>query len=190
LNQQLRPAVVHPRIQELIDHIASYRRDVYAAVASVPEELRERRPAPGRWSVAEVLEHLSLIERRVAALLTAKVTAARASNVGADEDTSSVVASFANIERVTDRTNKIISPEPVRPTGTLDAHAAARALAESRALMLTALQNADGVALDGLVHTHAVLGPLNMYHWIVALGLHDARHAAQIREAGEILARR
>jgi hypothetical protein len=180
---------VHPRIQELIDHIARYRRDVYAAVASVPEELRERRPAPGRWSVAEVLEHLSLIERRVAALLTAKVTAARASNVGADEDTSSVVASFLNIERVTDRTNKIISPEPVRPTGTLDAHAAAHALAESRALMLTALQNADGVALEGLVQAHPVLGPLNMYHWIVALGLHDARHAAQIREAGEMLAR-
>lgn len=180
---------MHPRIQELVDYIAAYRRDVYAAVAAIPEELRERRPAPGHWSVAEVLEHLSLIEGRLAALLTAHVTAARVKNVGPDEETSSVVASFLNIERVTDRKNKIVSPEPVRPTGTLDAKASARALAESRAVMLTALQNADGVALGGLVHTHQVLGPLNMYHWVVALGLHDARHAAQIREVGESLSR-
>ncbi len=181
---------MHPRIQELIDHIASHRRDVYAAVATVPEQLRDQRPAPGRWSVAEVLEHLSLVERRVATLLSAQVTAARAKNVGPDVETSSVVSSFSNIERVTDRTNKIVSPEPVRPTGTLDAQASAHALAESRAAMLAALQNADGVALSEIVQAHAVLGPLNMYHWIVALGLHDARHAAQIREAGEILARR
>ena len=179
---------MHPRIQELVDHISSHRRDVYAAVASVPERLRERRPAPGHWSVAEVLEHLSLIERRTAALLTAQVTAARSKNVGPDEETSSVVASFLHIERAIDRRNKFISPEGVRPTGTLDASASAHALAESRAVMLSALQNADGVALSGLVHTHPVLGPLNMYHWAVTLGLHDARHAAQIREVGESLA--
>lgn len=180
---------MHPRIQELVDLIATHRRDVYAAVAEVPEQLRERQPAPGHWSVAEVLEHLSRIEGRVAALLTAKVAAARAEGIGPDPDTGSVVASFLNIERVTDRKNKIISPEAARPTGTLDAQASARALAESRAVMLTALQSADGVALGGLVQSHPVLGPLNMYHWVVALGLHDARHAAQIREIGETLTR-
>lgn len=180
---------MQPRIQELIDHISAHRRDVYAAVAAVPEQLRERHPAPGRWSVAEVLEHLSLIERRVAALLTAQVVAARAKNIRSETETSSVVASFQNIERVTDRRNKIISPEVVRPSGTLDARASAQALAESRALMMTALQNADGVALGDLEATHPVLGALDMYHWIVALGLHDARHAAQIRETGESLSR-
>jgi hypothetical protein len=180
---------MHERIQELVDHIAAHRREVYAAVAKVPAALRERRPASDHWSVAEVLEHLSLIEHRVAALVSAHVTAARAKGVGPDAETSSVVASFLNIERVTDRRNKIVAPEPVRPSGTLDAMASAHALAESRAEMLTALQNADGVALGGLVQSHPVLGPLNMYHWVVALGLHDARHAAQIREIGESLAR-
>lgn len=180
---------MHPRIQELVYHISTHRRDVYAAVAAVPGHLRERRPAPGHWSVAEVLEHLSIVERRTAALLTAQVTAARSRNVGPDEETSSVVASFQHIERTIDRTNKLISPESVRPTGTLDADVSARALAESRAVMMTALQNADGIALSELVHTHPVLGPLNMYHWVVTLGLHDARHAAQIREVGESLAR-
>jgi uncharacterized damage-inducible protein DinB len=180
---------MQPRIQELVDHISAHRRGVYAAVAAVPEHLRERHPAVDHWSVAEVLEHLSIIERRVAGLLTAQVAAARAKNRRDETETSSVVATFQNIERVTDRRNKIVSPEGARPTGTLDAKAGAQALAESRAVMMTALQNADGVALGELEATHPVLGTLDMYHWIVALGLHDARHAAQIREVGETLTR-
>jgi len=180
---------MQPRIQELIDHLAAHRREVFAAVAAVPEELRERRFAPGHWSVAEVMEHLSMVERRVAELLTAQVAAARAKNLPGETETSSVVASFQNIERMLDRKNKAISPERVRPTGTLDARASAQALTESRAAMLTALQNADGVALGQLQATHPVLGTLDLYHWLVAFGLHDARHAAQIRETGEALTR-
>jgi hypothetical protein len=179
---------MHPRIQELVDHLAVTRRDVDAAVAAVPAELRGRRPGPDRWSVAEVLEHLALIERGVAALLTKLVTAARASGVGPDADTSSVVSTYENPASVTDRSRKIVAPDRVRPSGTLDATASALALEQSRAVMLSALQNADGVALGGMTQTHPVLGTLNLYHWIVALGLHDARHAAQIREIGESFA--
>ncbi|HMA02175.1 MAG TPA: hypothetical protein VKP02_07385 [Gemmatimonadaceae bacterium] len=38
------------------------------------------------------------------------------------------------------------------------------------------------------MQTHPVFGPLNLYHFIVALGLHDQCHAAQIREIGESVA--
>ena len=75
---------LHPRIEELIEFLAQHRRRVHEAVASVPAELRERKPAPDRWSVAEVIEHLAMIEQRVAALLTKRVTGARASGVGPD----------------------------------------------------------------------------------------------------------
>ena len=179
---------LHPRIEELIEFLAQHRRRVHEAVASVPAELRERKPAPDRWSVAEVIEHLAMIEQRVAALLTKRVTGARASGVGPDPDTSSVVASYVDADAVIDRAMKIVAPEAVRPTGTVDASAGTQALVLSRAAMVTALQNANGVALGDLMQTHPALGPLNMYHFIVALGLHDQRHAAQIREIDQLLA--
>jgi hypothetical protein len=178
---------MHPRIAELIDHITVHRRDVHDAIASVPSELRDRRPATGQWSVAEVIEHLSIIERRVAALLAKHVTAARANGVGPDPETSSVVASYSDPNLVLDRTTKVPAPPPVQPTGSLDSAAGTLALVESRAVMISSLQNANGVCLEGLMQTHPVFGPLNMYHWIVALGLHDRRHAAQIREIGQSL---
>jgi len=179
---------LHPRIQELIDHLVSYRRAVHEAVAEVPAELRNRKPAPDSWSVAEVMEHLSIVEQRIAAMLTMHVTAARANGVGPDPSTSSVVATFANAENLLDRTQKIVAPTVAIPTGTVDPSAGAEALDKAHAAMVDSLHNANGVSLENLFQAHPVFGSRNMYHWVVALGLHDARHTAQIREIGQSLA--
>jgi hypothetical protein len=178
---------MHPRIQELLDYLELHSHELREAVASVPAQLRETKPGDGGWSVAEVLEHLSIVERRIASLMTRQVAAARASGVGPDTETSSVVATFANPDGVVNRERKIVSPEPVRPTGSLDSETAQRALDQSRAAILLALHDANGVSLENLVQSHAVFGPLNMYHWIVAMALHEDRHAAQIREIGKSL---
>src|SRR5450755_494084 len=63
-------AELHPRIRELLDYLDVHRREFHAAVASVPAKLREVKPGEGRWSVAEVMEHESLIEGRIAGLVT------------------------------------------------------------------------------------------------------------------------
>lgn len=181
------PPPLHPRIQELIDFLVSHRREVHDAVSAVPAELRDRKPAPGRWSVAEVLEHLAMIERRVAALLTMRVTEAREQGVGPDPDTSSVVASFEHADILTDRAKKIVTPKAGVPSGAVGTIAGTEALDTAQAEMIASLRSANGVSLQNLVAAHPVLGPLNLYHFIVALGLHDVRHAAQIREIGQSL---
>jgi hypothetical protein len=83
---------------------------------------------------------------------------------------------------------RISAPEPVQPTGRIETNAGTVALAEAHAAMLASLRNANGVNLEGLMATHPAFGPLNMYHWVVSLALHDDRHAAQIREIGQSLA--
>jgi DinB superfamily len=179
---------LHPRIQELIDYLAEHRHRLHEAVASVPPSLRERKPAPDRWSVAEVVEHVSMVEQRVAALLTRKVLAARAEGVGPDPETGSVVSTYADPYVVVDRSRKISAPAPVHPTGAVDTTAGTEALVQSHAALVSSLQNANGVNLAPLTATHPALGLLNMYHWVVSVALHDDRHAAQIREIGASLA--
>ena len=178
---------LHPRIDELIEYLTEHRLRLHEEVAAVPPSLRERRPAPERWSVAEIVEHLSLVEQRVAELLTRRVTAARATGAGPDPDTCSVVSTYVNPNALVDRTTRISAPEPVRPTGTLDTTAGTEALVQSHAAMVSSLQNANGVNLTQLTAKHPVFGPLNMYHWVVFLALHDDRHAAQIREIRQSL---
>jgi len=67
---------VHPRTKELLDHLADHRAELRRAVDAVPVERRELRPAPDRWSAAEVLEHLAIVERRVADGFASQVRAA------------------------------------------------------------------------------------------------------------------
>ena len=97
--------------------------------------LRERKPAPDRWSVAEVVEHLSMVERRVAALLARQVTAARANGMGPDPDTTSVVSTYVEPHVVVDRTKKISAPALVQPTGTVDSTAGTEALVQAHAVI-------------------------------------------------------
>ena len=45
-----------------------------------------------------------------------------------------------------------------------------------------AVDRADGLAIGEVTAPHPFLGSLNLYQWLIFLGAHEARHAAQIRE--------
>jgi len=53
-----------------------------------------------------------------------------------------------------------------------------------------ALLDANGLAIGTLTQNHPFFGSMNMYQWGVFLGLHDLRHAAQIREVAQPSPRR
>jgi len=148
----------------------------------VPPELRGQRPEPGRWSVAEILEHLAVVERRMTRFLTTQIEAARADGVEPESETSPILDSF-NMALIVDRsTRRIVASEASIPSGELDADAAWEALEQSRAAFREAVLSGDGLALGGRTVPHPSLGPLNLYHWIAFAGGHEARHADQIRE--------
>jgi len=54
----------HPRLQDLFAYLTVRRNALREAVDAVPEAQRSQPPEPGRWSVADVLEHLALVESR------------------------------------------------------------------------------------------------------------------------------
>jgi hypothetical protein len=177
-------AALHPRIRELLDLLDASRAELREAVDEVPAVLRERRPAPDRWCVAEVLEHLGLVQRRIAQVLAARFAAARAEGLGPERETSSVRERVPNA-LLQDRTQKVVAPEPLQPTGTLGAARAWDALEEARAALNATVRSADGLALGELTHQHPRLGVLDLYQYIGSVGGHESRHAAQVREIAD-----
>jgi hypothetical protein len=97
------------------------------------------------------------------------------------------VVGTIDMDRVLNRTVRISASETSWPTGTMDAEAAWAALERARQTLCDAVRSADGLALGALVHPHPVLGPINMYQWIAFVGAHEARHAAQVIELGDLL---
>src|SRR3954471_3981294 len=119
---------MHPRTEELLRHLDANRVVLRAAVDDVPRSLREARPAPDRWSVAEVLEHLTRVEEQLTRLLTSKLSEANAAGtLVPDADTSAVVDPKAH-QVVLDRGRRITAGDRVLPRGQLDSTAALAAL--------------------------------------------------------------
>jgi uncharacterized damage-inducible protein DinB len=179
---------MHPRTEELLKHLDANRAALRSAVDAVPASLRETHPAPGRWSVAEVLEHLSRVEEQLTRLLAAKLSEAQMTGALEPERETSAVTDTLDGALIRDRRRRITASDRILPRGEMDSAAALAALDRSRAALRDLVTSHDGMGLGAISHPHPVLGILNAYQWFTFIGMHEARHAAQITEIGETLA--
>ncbi|SRR6266851_7308067 len=178
---------MHPRIQEVLGYLETTRSELGNAVNAVSPERRSERPAPECWSVAEVLDHLNIIENRIVQLLNGQIAAAKAGAVASETETSSVIDSIDRA-RIRDRSQRMTAPEMVRPQSRRDATSTWEALQQSRDALRAAVLAGDGLALGEIKYQHPVLGLINLYQWIIFVGSHEARHTDQIREIESDLA--
>jgi uncharacterized damage-inducible protein DinB len=178
---------MHARITELLTYVQAQRLVLLDAVCCIPEPQRDRRIDAGTWSVAEVLEHLHRVENGIAHLLTRSLERAKAAGLAPESDVGSVLATLDTL-RLTDRSRRMSAPELVMPRGELTAAQGMVALTESRQALISALREADGLALGQVTRNHPTAGPLNLYQWVLFVGQHEARHAGQLRDlAGRIV---
>ena len=178
---------MHPRLTELADALSRHRAALLAAVAAVPAEDLERRPAADGWSVAEVLDHLARVEGGTARLLAKRVARARERGVGAATGDDSVLDRLDRFD-VAGSPLPRVAPELVRPAPGVSAADALTALGASRGALLEMMRDADEVDLGEVKATHAALGELDGYQWLLFIGQHEARHARQIESIGRALA--
>ena len=178
---------MHPRTEELLEHLDATRVTLNTTVDAVPASIREIRPAPDRWSVAEVLEHLARVEEQLTRLLTAKLSEAKSSGLLGPEVETSPVVGRLDAARVLDRSHRITSSEGVRPRGEMDSAASRVALERSRATLRELVAAYDGLSLAAFTFPHPVLGVIDGYQWLAFIGTHEVRHANQIREIAESL---
>lgn len=174
---------MHPRTEEVIKYLDKQRAALRAAVDAVPEHARNTPPSEKQWSVAQVLNHLTMIDRRVAMGMSKWIADAKARGLAAETGTSSVLNSVPSA-LITDRSRRFEAPEEIRPGDGVDADTAWSELEEARAQLRAAFLSGDGLALGEIKQAHPVLGPINMYQWMLFVGSHEARHALQIREIG------
>jgi hypothetical protein len=160
------------------------RATLRAAFDQIPAGLHGRRPAPDRWSAAEILEHLATIETRIVMMLGALIPTAPDRTGSASRP-----ALDGTVAAIKDRTNRIVAPEALQPTGTIPPDASWAALERSRISLFALLDGAEHRDLSQVSRPHPVLGPLDGYQWIAAVGSHEVRHAAQLVEIADVLTR-
>ncbi|MEO7713412.1 MAG: DinB family protein [Gemmatimonadaceae bacterium] len=175
---------MHPRLTELLDYVDAQRSALLSAVSALPSERWVERPDPTRWSVVDLLEHLYRVEHSCAHVIARGVEAARASGHPEETESHSVLAAL-DAFAIPDRSQRREAPERVAPTGGWSPGEAREKLNTSRAELHAAMRAGDGLKLGSIRQTHARLGELDLYGWILFIGKHEARHVQQAREIVE-----
>jgi hypothetical protein len=176
--------VMHSRIEEVLTYLDQTRTELGGAVSDVAANRRDERPGENQWSVAEILDHLNIIETRISQLLAGMIDGAKTAGLGPETETDPVLDSIDR-RRILDRSHRVTAPEMVRPCSDADAASAWLALQQSRETLRAALMAGDGLALGELKQNHPVLGMINLYQWSLFVGAHEARHTQQVKEIAQ-----
>jgi DinB superfamily len=159
-----------------LKYLTETRAGVVEAVKGLSEAQFNFKPAPDRWSVAECLEHISIVEATVSTGVRARLEKAPAPAAGRDFQQMDLMI----LKMVPDRSTKIKAPPQLEPAGkATPAEILARFLASREQTMNWLKTDSD---LRGHVVDHPVLGPLDGYEWILAAAGHSERHTKQILE--------
>ncbi|MCM3879023.1 MAG: DinB family protein [Vicinamibacterales bacterium] len=175
---------MHPHVVDVFQQLDEARLKLRAAVDTVPAPLRGKRPGDDRWSVNEILEHLSLVEQRFAGLIAMRIAEAAQSDVGVEQETRDPFPTRLR-QMFADRANRRSAPEAVHPTGSLGDEAAWAAVERARVMTRDIVSAADGLALSRIVHNHPVFGTLSVYQLVELIANHEVRHSKQIAGIGE-----
>jgi hypothetical protein len=163
--------------EQAIKYLEKTRAGVLAATKGLSEAQWNFKPAPDRWSVAEVAEHLAAAEDFLMDMVHEKLMKAPPRPDG--EDVKSI-DEFV-LQKVPDRTVKVQAPEPLRPTNRFGSpKESLKHFKEGRAKTIKFLKQAEDL------RAHAVDSPLGKkldgYQWVLLVAAHSERHTKQIDE--------
>jgi uncharacterized damage-inducible protein DinB len=164
--------------ERAVSYLAQSRDKLLRTTRGLSREQLQFKPAPDRWSVAECLEHLIVVENRritdgIPATLQQPVDSAKRSAFeGRDDELVQLVAG---------RAQRVQAPEPARPTGRWPHD---RLVPEFEAVRKRSTDLAASTDADLRKHfsTHPLFGELDCYQWLLLVAAHSDRHRAQIEE--------
>jgi hypothetical protein len=159
-----------------LQYLESTKKGVLEATKGLSDAQWNFKPAPDRWSVAQVMEHIAAAEDFLRTLAKEKVMVAPAGEAGRDvKKTDEAVLAM-----VPDRTNKVQAPEPLVPTNRFRSpEGSIRHFVESRATTEDFLKSTTGMR-DHVMESP--MGKLDGYEFVLLVAAHSERHTKQINE--------
>jgi uncharacterized damage-inducible protein DinB len=165
-----------PAERELaLNQLAESRERLLRTVHGLSETQLTYKPRPDRWSVADLIEHLAVVETRILGLIQQSLATAP------DPSKRGAMTDEALVEDVACRVTRFQAPEFLAPTGrwTAEQRVPEFEAARKRTVEFVAGTNAD---LRRHFARHPVLGELDCYQWVLLLSAHCDRHRAQGEE--------
>jgi hypothetical protein len=161
---------------ELVERLQKTETELLEMVTGVTDAQWAFKPAPERWSIGEVVEHIVLAE----ALMfdTAVQSLDRPENPAWD---ATLVKTETLRRALPNRSRRVDAPAAIRPKQALSRADLMARFAEQRKRALAYVRDADRPVK---AHTapNPFFGDLNAHQWLLYIPLHNERHNQQIAE--------
>jgi len=163
--------------QALLDQLHASHERVSKLMRGLTEAQWNFREAPDRWTIAECIEHMTIVERRILSRVEQKLSEPpepekKPLAAGKDQKIPTIIPN---------RATRVNAPEPVRPTGAWNPSDLPPHFSETRRRTMEFARAADQ-RLREHVFPHIALGEIDCYQWLLFTVHHGERHARQIEE--------
>ncbi len=162
------------QIAEASRYLQDTRDALVDSVVGLTAQQWEFKPAQDRWSIAEIVAHLVIIEGRIHALIGRMGEAPEPPPEWNQAEMDARI-----LREVPDRSAKVQAPAVLCPT---EAWSRTEALERFFKTREQTIQLLSGPSLRGHVLPHPIMGFWDGYQWLVAVGAHGMRHTGQILE--------
>jgi hypothetical protein len=170
-------APLHPRIAEVTTELRNAQQEMQELLATLGPEAMDRSAPDGGWTVAQVIEHVLIVEDGAGRLVGGMLKQLEGT---VDTETEPVGPTMARYQ-VWNPVTKLDAPDTVAPKGASSVDVYIAKQAEARARLIAALEHGSGRALQTATWSHPFLGALNGYQWALLTAQHQRRHLVQIR---------
>ncbi len=164
--------------ERALQYLESTKKGVLDATKGLSDAQWNFKPAPDRWSVAEVMEHLAAAEDLLRGMDQEQVM--KSPEVPVRDAAETKKADDGVLAMVPDRSHKAQAPEPLKPTNRFGSPAGAQKhFVESRATTEEYLKNTAGLRAH---LADSPLGKLDGYEFVLFIAAHSERHTKQMLE--------
>ncbi len=164
--------------------------DVYAAndkirerfketVGNLTDEQADALPKEGKWTVAQLVEHIAMVEdgmTRICAKLLNQAKEAGKTSDGTAKMSGDFLQKAKGASQI-----KLEAPERVHPTGSQTIAESLAKMEDNRKRLNELRPLFESVECSDFKFPHPAFGDLTAHEWLALVGGHEMRHIAQIK---------
>lgn len=149
-------------------------------MASLTDEQKSDLPDGEKWTIAEIVEHIAIVQdgmAKISAKLLTQAQAAGKSSDGAARLSENFAAKAVEAQKL-----KFEAPDRVSPTGKQTVEESLTKIEETQRALKDLRPLFESVECSDFKFPHPFMGDLTAHEWLALVGGHEARHLRQISD--------
>ncbi len=171
--------MIYNTVGEIYEAIAHVRAKLGEVSMSLSEADSQSRENGEGWTIAEIIEHLGIVEGGISKIFERLLIKAEAEGQASDGRFDPPLSIDELIKSAAGR--KFEAPAHARPEGIKSVEESLVVLEATREALIGLRSRIETVDLSETVFPHPAFGNLNLYQWLIFLGLHERRHLDQMK---------